>query len=69
MYMMNDCMHVCELHLFLGPVEIKKESVGPPWTESMNSCELTRGCREQSLGSLQEQQVLLTIDPSLQPQH
>lgn len=32
-----------------------------------DSCEPPRGCRELNWGSLQEQQVLLTPAPSLQP--
>lgn len=31
------------------------------------SCELTCGCSELNLGSLQEQIVLLTVEPSLKP--
>jgi hypothetical protein len=33
----------------------------------MGSCEPLCGCGEVNLGPLQEQQVLLTVEPSLHP--
>jgi hypothetical protein len=42
-------------------------SVRFPGTRITDSCELLRGCWELNLGPLEEQSVLLTAEPSLQP--
>jgi hypothetical protein len=49
------CLHV---HLF--------EGARSPGTEVTDSCELPCGCWELNLGPLEEQPVLLTMEPSLQ---
>ena len=41
--------------------------VRPPATGSSDSCELPYGCWELNPGPLEEQSVLLTTEPSLQP--
>ena len=43
------------------------EGVRSPATGSSDSCELPCGCWELNQGSLEEQSVLLTTEPSLQP--
>ena len=43
------------------------KGVGSPGTRVTNSCELPCGCWELNPGPLQEQQVFLTTEPSLQP--
>jgi len=40
-----------------------------PGTGVTDSCELTCGCWELKPGPLEEQPVLLTSEPSLQPPH
>jgi hypothetical protein len=50
------CMHVC-LH----------EGVRSPGAGATVSCELPCGCWELNLGPLQEEPVLLTAEPSFQP--
>ena len=44
------------------------EGVGCPGTGVTNRCELSCRCWELNRGPLEEQPVLLTIEPSLQPQ-
>ena len=41
--------------------------IGALELEFTDSCELPRGCWELNLGPLEEQSVLLTPEPSLQP--
>ena len=41
------------------------EGVGSPGIGVTDSCELSCGCWELNLGPLEEQPVLLTIEPSL----
>ena len=43
------------------------EGVGYPGTRGTDSCELPLGCSKLNPGLLEEQSVLLTIEPSLQP--
>jgi hypothetical protein len=43
-----------------------EEVTGHPRNGVMHGCELPCGCCKRNLGPLQEQQVLLTAEPSLQ---
>ena len=43
------------------------EGIRSPGTGVTNSCELPCGCWDLNLGLLEEQPVLLTAEPSLQP--
>lgn len=52
------------LHMFLVPFKARREC---PRTGVTNGCESPQGCWESNLGPVQEQQVLLTAQPSLQP--
>jgi hypothetical protein len=38
-----------------------------PWSGVVDGCEPPCGCQESNLGPLQEQQLLFTTKPSLQP--
>jgi hypothetical protein len=44
-----------------------EENIGSPGAGVIGGYELSSGCYRQNLGPLQEQQVPLTIEPSLQP--
>ena len=44
-----------------------EEGIGSPETGVMDSCQLLCGCWELNPESQQEQSVLLTAEPSLQP--
>lgn len=50
------------LHVYLW------ESVGSSGTRVLNGCELLHGSWELNLGPLGKQSVILTAEPSLQPQ-
>lgn len=43
-----------------------EEGIQSPETGVTDGCELPCGCREQNSGLLKQQQVLLTMEPSLQ---
>ena len=43
------------------------EGARSPGTGAMDSCERPCGCWESNLGPLEEQPVLLTVEPSPQP--
>jgi hypothetical protein len=45
----------------------QKKALDPPGTRVTNDCELPCRIWESNLGPLEEQQVLLNIEPSLQP--
>jgi hypothetical protein len=47
--------------------EGEREYVAFPGTEVTDNCELSHGCWELNPGPLEEQPVLLTAEPSLQP--
>ena len=51
------CLHICLC-----------EGVGSPGSRVTGSCELPCGCWEWNLGLVEERPVLLTAEPSLQPQ-
>ena len=61
---------------FLGPMCVcaqpscleSGEGVGSPGTGVTGSCELSCRCWELNSGPLEDQSVLLTVEPSLQPQ-
>ena len=55
-------MYVCLPHMCLVPDEVRV-----PGTGAMDGCGPPRGPWESNLGSLQEQQELLTTEQSLQP--
>lgn len=57
-------VYVCiyALHVYLIP----SEGARSPKTGVMDGCELSCGCKELNSGALQDQQVLLTDEPSLQ---
>ena len=59
------CLCVCELFVCLVPVEAIR-SLGTGVTDS---CEQPCGCWELNLGPLEEQEMLLTTEPSLQTQN
>lgn len=44
-----------------------REDVGSPGTEVKGGCQSLCGCWDPNSGSLQEQQVFLTAEPSSQP--
>lgn len=50
----------------LGAYEVK-EDTGFPGTEAAEDCELSGGCWESNLNPQQEQQELLTPEPTLLP--
>lgn len=53
--------HVCAWCL-----QWSQEGVRSPGIGVMNACEPPHGCWEQNLGRLQEQQMLLAPEPSVQ---
>lgn len=57
------CMYVCHMYGW-GPRR-SEEGIRSPRTGLMNGCELSCGCCELNMGPLEEQQVLLAIDPAL----
>jgi hypothetical protein len=57
------CAYVSLAYVVLGASQKKV----CPGTEVTYSCELPCGCWKLNPGPLQEQQVFLTIEPSLQP--
>ena len=59
------CMSILPEHACLGPEE-PEEGFRFPATGVMGSYESPCGCRELNSGSLQEQQVLLAAEPSVQ---
>ena len=59
------CMHGCAPHAFLMPMEARRgHRTG---TGVTNGYEPSSGCRKLNPRSLEEQPVLLTTEPSLQP--
>lgn len=50
------------------PTKAREEGVGYPGPGKRGGGGLTSGCWASNLGSLEEQPVLLTSQPSLQPQ-
>lgn len=62
------CMYVCAPRVCLMFLEDRRRCQMPWYWSYLHGFELPRGCREVSLGSLQEQQVFLTRESSLQPQ-
>lgn len=64
MYYSFACMYVCVPHVCLVPLELK-ESVVSPGTGILDSCKPCE-CWESNLGLMHEQ-VLSTVDLSLQP--
>jgi hypothetical protein len=71
------CLHFKEPTYFIlymnvllagGPhAHLVAKKARSPGTGVMNHCELLPGCWKLNLGPLQEQQVLLVTEPSLQP--
>ena len=55
-------MSVYHLHAWWAPS--LEEGVGAPGIEVIDDCDLTCGCGELNLGSLEEQPVPLTAEPS-----
>jgi hypothetical protein len=62
---MGVCPHIClcMLHVCGG-----QKRVLNPLELELDSCELPCGCCKLNLGPLEEQPVLLTAEPSLQPE-
>jgi hypothetical protein len=60
------CVHGCAPHVCLVPQGLE-EGIRVPRTEFRNSCKLSCGHLELTVGSLQKQQGLLAIEPSLLP--
>jgi hypothetical protein len=56
-----DYMHMCVPHVCQGPSEVRS-----PRTRILYTCELPCRCWEQNLGSLQDKQVLITTELSIQ---
>lgn len=63
------CMDVCVPCMYLVPTEVRVGILGSPGTGVTGDCKLPCGYGEQSSGSLQEQQVLLTAKLALQPRN
>jgi hypothetical protein len=64
------CMHALRVSTCVTYMQVLREledNIGSLGTGATDSCELPYGCWELSLGSLQDQQVLLTAEQSLQP--
>lgn len=53
--------YLCKCAQYACP-ERPGEDVRSPGTEVMDSCELSYGCWQPNLGSLQEQQLLLNAE-------
>jgi hypothetical protein len=53
--------------VYTEPTEARRGHYETPETGVMNSCELPCGCWESIPGLLEEQLVLLTLEPSLRP--
>lgn len=60
------CLSLCATHVQCQ--ESLEDSVRSPGTRVTNGCEMPCRCWEPNPGSLQDQQVLLNSEPSLQPQ-
>ena len=57
------CMYMCHVHVV--PMEARDGgSVRSPGTGVIDGCEPPCGCWESNLGPLEEQQMLLTAEPS-----
>lgn len=54
-------------HMHFGAYWRPEEAIGSPESGVTEGCELPCGCWELNLGCLEEQQVLFTTVPSLQP--
>lgn len=55
------CLHI---YLYIMYVSLEEDGSG---TRITGGCELPRGCWELNLGLLQEHQMALTTEPTLQP--
>ena len=64
------CVHALRVSTCVTYMQVLREledNIGSLGTGVTDSCELPYRCWELSLGSLQDQQVLLTAEQSLQP--
>ena len=61
------CMNVCECTCVMQCPWRSGEGVGSPGTAVSNGCYMTYGCWELNPDPLQEQSMLLTPEPALQP--
>ena len=57
----------CMCNIYIQCLQRPEEGTGSSGAGVTNGCELPCGCRELNPGPLEEQQVLLTDEPSLQP--
>lgn len=64
---MGICLHVCAPCGCPLLINVGRECWIPLGLESTEGCELVCGCWESNPRLLEEQQVLLTAEPSLQP--
>jgi hypothetical protein len=62
-----ECIHVFISCVCVWYLWRSEESIGPPGTDVKDGCELSCECLELNTGPIQEQQVLLTAESSLQP--
>jgi hypothetical protein len=54
-------------HLYAWSVQRTEEDIGSPGTGVTGGCEPLFGCWESNLGPVQEKQVFLTTELTLQP--
>lgn len=58
------CMYMCQTHAWC--LWKSEEGIGSPETGVTDGWEAPCGCWEMNTGTLKEQQVLLTVEPSFQ---
>ena len=66
LFYVYECLNVCKCTHVVHCPQRSEEGVGTGVTDT---CQLPCGCWESNPGSLQEQSMLLTTEPSLQPQY